>query len=77
MIGLQTKAIVALIVITVLSTIAWKLYNDIYDRGAKETMDEIERINDDLENNAVDARDARRRCVTVGGVWDFASVKCK
>jgi len=45
--------------------------------AANDALQKVEEINRDLENNAIDARDARRQCNAIGGMsWDFGSGKC-
>ncbi|MDD9726154.1 hypothetical protein PVV74_11865 [Roseovarius sp. SK2] len=76
LLGPQWKFWLILAAVAAVGAIGFRAYQSVYDKGAQDTINEIEDLNDELEGNAIDARDALRRCRDLGGVYDFATGKC-
>jgi hypothetical protein len=66
---------VGAIVLAVLALGWWTMWNR--NDAAGDAVSEIERVNNELSTQAIDAREALRRCYSVGGVWDFGATRCK
>ena len=62
--------------VAIAGALIW-LYAEIRDQGADAVRTSIERQNNDARNAADDARSAYDRCLDAGGVFDFASGKCR
>ena len=49
----------------------------IYDRGADDAIDKVEKDNAEASDAASQARLDRARCRLAGGVWRFETGKCE
>jgi hypothetical protein len=49
----------------------------VYKAGEERGLNEVEKENRDAGNAATISREARNNCVASGGVFDFATGKCK
>ena len=51
----------------------WRVGNEAVEEAAQETKDDME----DLKNAARDGRDAIRRCLDDGGLYDHGTGRCE
>ena len=76
LLGARWRLWLALTVAGVIGVLGWRVYENIYDKGAQDAKQEQKEVDDEVSNKAFESRSDWRSCRDIGGMWRFAESEC-